>query len=288
MPFKPPIALLIRMLQKPASTGAEGGLKRADNKDLSFALMSVGILLLTHAIAYLTHEYSHSFTAWLLGGMPNPLALDYGRLTPANIVLLSGVDDNVPYDRILSDGHRIAVAIIALAGPYVGNALFYLGLCVVVRRLRGGGVVTVSFVYWLMLMCAGNVWSYVPIRAITTHADIAIAANGLHIGVWTLFPFLLVPSLILVGHFFLRICPSLVPAIAGDRPARMALVIALTSAWFFIFFGGGGLYGSYGNVSEAFSVVSVVLLMPLSVIWLWDHCSRAGQRAGGGMADPTV
>ncbi|MBB5714880.1 hypothetical protein FHS94_001716 [Sphingomonas aerophila] len=38
--------------------------------------------------------------------------------------------------------------------------------------------------FWLMMMCAGNVWKYVPIRAITTHADIAIAASGLGLSVW--------------------------------------------------------------------------------------------------------
>ncbi|WP_420136602.1 hypothetical protein [Sphingomonas sp.] len=237
--------------------------------------MSVGILLLSHAIAYLTHEYSHSVTAWLLGYMPHPFALDYGGLTPANIVLLSGVGDNVQYDPILATGHGTAAAAIALAGPYVGNALLYVGLCIVARRLPEQGIFATSCLYWLMLMCAGNVWSYVPIRAITTHADIAIAANGLHVGVWTLFPVLVVPSLILVGHFFLRICPSLMPSITADQPARKALVIALTSTWFFTFFGGIGLYGSYGAVSEALSVLSAVLLMPLSVIWLWNRCPQA-------------
>lgn len=256
--------------------------------DLAFAFMTVAIILVTHAVAYLTHEFSHSFTAWALGYMPRPLALDYGELTPANVVLLSDVGDNVQYDPILSGGHGAAATVIALAGPYVGNALFYIGLCTVVRKLTQRGVVAASLTYWLMLMCVGNVWSYVPIRAITTHADIAIAASGLHIGVWTLFPFLLVPSLILFGHFFARTYPTLILAVVGHRPARAALVVAVTAMWFFTFFGGAGLSGSYGGVSQAFSVVSVVILMPLAVIWLWHQCPPPEPKADGTLSNPSA
>lgn len=259
-------------------------MKYASWKDLNFAFMTVGIILVTHAVAYLTHEFSHSFTAWALGYMNNPIALDYGTFSPANIVLLSEVGDNVQYDPILSGGHGLAVTMIALAGPYVGNALLYFCLCAFADRLRTRGVVVASFTFWLMLMCAGNVWSYVPIRAITTHADIAIAASGLHISVWTLFPFLLVPSLILVGHFFARSCPLLIPAIAKHQLARTALVVAVTATWFFTFFGGLGLSGGYGAFSQAFSVVSAVLLMPLAAMWLWARCVSVAPRFNGGKA----
>lgn len=247
-------------------------MKHVIRNDLAFALMTIGIILVTHAIAYLTHEFSHSFVAWALGYMPNPLALDYGGLAPANIVLLSDVSDNVQYDPISSSGHGFAVAAIALAGPYVGNALLYICVSVITSRVRANGIIFTSALFWLMLMCAGNVWSYVPIRAITTHADIAIAGSGLHVSVVALFPFLLVPSLILVGHFFARTCPSLIPAMAPDGTARTALVVAMTVAWFFMFFGGLGLSGSYGAVSQAFSLVSALILMPLAVIWLWRRC----------------
>jgi len=163
-------------------------LRPATKNDLGFTLMTIVMILVTHAVAYLLHEYAHSFAAWAAGYMPNPLALDYGGLTPGNLVLLSDVGDNVPYDAILAGGHGLAAAGIALAGPYMGNALVYVLLYAFAGRLRSQGVVVASVTFWLMLMCVGNVWSYVPIRAITTHADIAIAAGGLHIGVLTLFP----------------------------------------------------------------------------------------------------
>jgi len=263
-------------------------LKLLIKDDLTFALITVGIILVTHAIAYLTHEFSHSFTAWALGCMAHPLALDYGGLTPGNMALLSDVGDNVRYDPILNGGHGLAATAIALAGPYIGNALLYICLCAVTARLPAPGIILGSALFWLMLMCAGNVWSYVPIRAITTHADTALAAKGLHISVLTLFLFLLVPSLLLVGHFFARTCPSLIPAIASHKTARVALIVAVTATWFFTFFGGVGLSGSYGGVSQAFSVLSAIVLMPLAVVWLWDRCSNGALQSNGADGHPLI
>ncbi len=250
-------------------------MRHAVGREFGFVMITVGIVIATHAIAYLTHEFSHSFAAWAFGFMSNPLALDYGGPSPANIVLLAQVGDNVPYDAILSGGHGFAVASIALAGPYVGNALLYIALGVIVGRLDARQIGLASFLFWLMTMCAGNVWSYVPIRAITTHADIAIAASGLNISVWLLFPFLFVPSLVLVAHFLARIAPMLIPVITARRPARLALVVATAATWLFTFFGGVGLFQDYGSVSQAFSLLSAVVLTPLSVIWLWLRCSEA-------------
>ncbi|GBQ96363.1 hypothetical protein AA23498_2619 [Acetobacter nitrogenifigens DSM 23921 = NBRC 105050] len=75
-------------------------MKRTDGSILAFALMTTGFVVVAHAVAYMAQEFSHTFSAWALGYMQNPLALDYGTITPANVVLLSSVDDNVQYDPI--------------------------------------------------------------------------------------------------------------------------------------------------------------------------------------------
>ena len=263
-------------------------MRQLHRADLAFALTTIVLLLLAHAVAYLCHEFSHSVTAWALGYMANPLALDYGHLTPANVVLLSDVGDNVRYGPIMQSGHGTAAALIALAGPYVGNGLLYACICRRARRLAARRRVEAPFLFWLLLMCAGNLWSYVPIRAIATHADIAIAANGLGIGVWALFPVLMVPSLLVAGHFFASICPLLIPAIAARRAARMAMIVTLTTTWFFTFFGGVGLSGSYGAVSQAFSVVSATLLMPTATLWLWLLCTENPSPIAGNESQPTA
>jgi hypothetical protein len=243
--------------------------------DLGFALLTAVIIVAAHAIAFFAHEFAHSFTAWALGYMPHPLALDYGELTPANVVLMLNVGDNVQYDSIMSAGHGHSAAVIALAGSFIGNGVLYCCVSAAVQRARNPGVVSTLVAFWLMMMCAGNVWSYVPIRAITTHADVAIAASGLGLSVWVLFPILLVPSLLLVGHFFLKTCSSMIPAMTRGQSSRTVTVIGLTVAWFFMFFGIAGLLGDYGAVSQAFSVISVVVLMPVTFGWLWPRCVKA-------------
>jgi hypothetical protein len=248
-------------------------MKQSVTADLAFAMKMAAAIVITHAIAYLTHEFSHSVTAWALGFMANPFALDYGKPTPANLVLLFEVADNVAYEPILQGGHGLAAAMVALAGPFVGNGLLYIGLYRAMKtRMGTPRPNALALPFWLLAMCAGNIWSYVPIRAITTHADIAIAAQGLHIDVLALFPVLLVPSLLLAGHFFFMACPWLIPAISQGRTARAAIMIALTTTWFFFLYGGAGLFGNYGSVAQAFSLVSMLLLMPCAVIWLWHRC----------------
>ncbi|MDJ1506629.1 hypothetical protein [Xanthocytophaga agilis] len=74
-------------------------------RDLTlFSVMTSTLIIIAHAVAYMTHEYSHSFTAWALGWMANPLALDYGPATLSNILFLRDVSDNVSYDQIFAGG----------------------------------------------------------------------------------------------------------------------------------------------------------------------------------------
>jgi hypothetical protein len=234
--------------------------------------MTSVFVILAHAIAYLTHEYAHSFLAWLLGWMKDPLALDYGKPTLDNILFLGDVGDNVQYDPIFASGHGVAASAIALAGVVLGNGLLYAILYRISKcRWIAERPKALSFVYWLALACAGNVWSYVPIRALTTHADIAIAARGFGVSPWVQFPFLFIPALGVVHHFFTRMSAHSLPVMTGHSSAKLTLVVALTGYWFFVFYGGGGADGSYGLISQVLAILSKALLFPLSVIWLWIH-----------------
>lgn len=245
--------------------------------DIGFAMRMVVLILVTHAVVYLIHEYAHTTTAWMLDYMANPLALDYGGLTPANLILLSDVGDNVPYDAVFAGGHGPAAAAIALAGPFIGNALLYVCLYAACRHRATGPMAAVTF--WLLLMCVGNVWSYVPIRALATRADIALAARGFNIGSLALFPLLMVPSMLLVGHFFVKACPLFIRNISHGNPARALLMIAMTTTCFFVFFGGAGMSGNYGTAAQVFSLVSEILLLPIALAFLWHRCRKRAFRA---------
>lgn len=149
-------------------------MKRWRAADTAFAFNTALVILLAHAVAYFTHEFSHSVAAWAFGYMSNPFALDYGAPTPGNVVLLSGVGDNVQYEPII-------------------------------------------------------------------------------------------------------------PAIAPGGGARTAMMVAITATWFFFLYGGAGLSGSYGAVSQMFSLVSALLLMPLAIVWLWHQCAGDPQRCEQGI-----
>lgn len=49
---------------------------------VTFLLQLALLSWLTHALAYFLHEFGHSFTAWITGYKANPLALNYGHLSP--------------------------------------------------------------------------------------------------------------------------------------------------------------------------------------------------------------
>jgi hypothetical protein len=249
----------------------------ADN--LVFVVTTFVFVIVAHAVAYLTHEYAHSLSAWCLGWMRQPFGIDYGPATVYNVIFLGDVSDNVDYGPIQASGHGISAALIALAGPFVGNGLLYFGLYGLtsipfIRSRR----FALAFLYWLSLMCAGNIWGYVPIRAITTHADIAIAAAGLGISTWSLFPFVMIVSAYVAWHFFCRMFPRVYGVITAEGEGNLALLIAFTAFWYFSFFGADGLSGSYGLISQVLSIASRYLLFPLCVVYLSSRYAASGNR----------
>lgn len=251
-------------------------------ENIRFALVTFAFVLIAHAVAFLTHEYAHTVTAWLLGWMANPLALDYGHPTLYNFIFLGEVEDNVNYDPIFASGHGFDAALIALAGPFIGNGLLYVVLFPLSKaKSIAKNRLALSFVYWLALMCAGNVWSYVPIRAIASHADIALAAQGLGFSTWVLFPFLIVLSLYIVQHFFRTMFAACYQTITAGSANNLVLMIAVTAFWYFSFFGGDGITGNYGLVSQLLSIASRFLLFPLAAMYLASRYQASVRQASG-------
>ena len=245
------------------------GIRSISADNIVYALVTFILALAAHAVAYLTHEYSHSLTAWSLGWMKEPFGIDYGSATLYNFVFLDDVSDNVNYGPIFASGHGGSAALIALAGPFIGNGLLYfilygLASMSVIKSSR----LLLSFFYWLSLMCAANVWGYVPIRAITTHADIAIAAHGLGISTWMLFPFVMIVSGYITYHFFNKTFPRASDVITAEVKGNQVFLIAFTSFWYFSFFGADGISGSYGLISQILSIASRYLLFPLCAVYL--------------------
>jgi hypothetical protein len=247
----------------------------ARRRDLSFAALTAAALLITHAIAFFLHEWLHSTMAWLLGFKAHPLAINYGHLDLSNVLLQQEMDEKVDLKPIFSAGHTIDVTIIALAG--VGSNLLVYIICALVLRSGASRMRPAStlFLFWLAAMSAGNLWSYAPLRTITTHYDMADAAQGLGISSWTLLPFVTLPALWVGWDLFSRLLPIVLAQTSGDDLLRRAFVIVVACFVYFGFFGSVAISGNYGNVSAVLSILSMFVLFPLVVM---ATLSRAGMR----------
>jgi hypothetical protein len=230
-----------------------------------FIVSTALMVLVAHAAVYLAHEYCHTLVAWLLGFKHDPWALNYGEASTANILFQQDIDENVDYDPIFASQHGWMAALIALAGPGIGNGLLYFACFWVFRVLLSKGFrETAMFVFWLALMCAGNVWGYAPTRVITTHADMALAARGLGISTWLLFPFSTSDAFYIAYSFFFRLLAQAKHTLFANDPDRLIMVSALVSYFYFGFFGGIGIDGHYGAMPAVFSTLSLLVLLPLS------------------------
>ena len=85
-----------------------------------------GIILLTHYVAVLPHEFGHSFMAWITGIKSDPWNIEWGDGSIGDILLLRGIDENVDYERALTLGRNAVVAATVLAGPGMNAVMFLL------------------------------------------------------------------------------------------------------------------------------------------------------------------
>jgi hypothetical protein len=234
----------------------------------------VFLLWLTHAAAYLAHEYAHSFVAWVLGYKANPLALNYGHLDWNNVLTLGDIDENVDYGPIFAVCRGALASLIAVAGVLFGNGGFYLvSRWFYARAKREGGDRWALFWFLFCMMNAGNLMSYVPTRTFATHADMATVEKGLGISPWWVAAVLGVPFLVAVWHFVARLLPEAMRHFFPDSRVEQVVLLVVSCSMIFAFYGAAGLV-RYGAVSHWMSVVSVCVLLPLSVIVYWP---RVGQ-----------
>ena len=236
--------------------------------DLRFLLLTIALIFLAHAAAYFSHEYAHAVTAWALGWMRSPIDIDYGRLSLSNVLFQQDVGDGVDYAPIFASRHGVQAALIAFDGPGIGNGLLYV-ICFL--ALRSTYVMSrrtpAMFLFWVAVMGAGNVWSYAPMRTVTTHADMALVARGLGISTWLLLPLVTAPSLLILWNFFARLLPMMRRTVFAGSPVTDAFPALMACTLIFVFFGDGGLDNAYGEVSAVLSIASVFVVFPLAAVF---------------------
>ncbi len=63
-------------------------------------IVTLPFIIIAHYVAVYPHEFTHSFLAWALGYKSNPLNITYGGTGISNLLLMSGIDENVNYEAI--------------------------------------------------------------------------------------------------------------------------------------------------------------------------------------------
>jgi DUF1680 family protein len=232
-----------------------------------FIVVTVALILVLHALAFFPHEYAHSFSAWLLGWKANPLALNYGHLTPGNILLQFDIDENVEYDPIFAAGHGGVAGFIAAAGMVIGNGLvsYPISLWGYSAASRRGARGWALFFYWLCVCSVGNFIDYVPVRVFATHGDMYLLAKGFGCSPGWIMVVLGIPIAIALGHFLFWFAPRALRWLFPESAGRRGVTMVLSMLFLFGFYGAVGLSG-YGTEAHAMSFVSVCVLLPVAVI----------------------
>lgn len=220
-------------------------------------------VLFAHAFNFFAHEYAHAFVAWGLGWKGDPLALHYGTGAIDNILLQQQIDENVDYAPIFASGCAWQAALIAAAGPLLANG----GTAMICHRLIMGLIgratrpIALWGLVWVDAFSTFNVWSYAPLRVLTSHGDMALLARGLGISVWGLFPFVSAFAVWLVWRFACHALPAAQARLfSADRQKIFSMTVLAVSLGFFSI---PGFLGGYGSFCAVLSVVSFFMVLPV-------------------------
>ncbi|MTD14635.1 hypothetical protein GIS00_11845 [Nakamurella sp. YIM 132087] len=230
------------------------------------------VLVLTHYVAVLPHEFSHSITAWLVGIKPVPGDIDWGGTGLWNIVALAHIDENVDYDAALAAGKYWQVALVAFAGPGIGNAVPYL----VTRWLFARGWMAarpwVSFIlFWYMFLCLANLWDYVPLRTFADDGDVTHFREGWDISPWWIYA--VVGALVLwtIVDLFRTVLPKAVVRFGFEaHPVARAAVLVTVVLVLFGYYAIPALEES--DPVSLFMGRTSLLLVPVVLIATWRRC----------------
>jgi hypothetical protein len=208
-----------------------------------FGVVLILQLWVAHAFAFFSHEYAHSFTAWLMGWKSNPLALYYAHPTLVVFLAQLGINQDVNEAPIFASGHGRDAAIIAAAGMVIGNGLISFslsrfGYAVAERRNHKGWAM---FFYWTTVASLGNFIDYVPVRTFTSDGDMGSIERGFGWSPWIVLLVLGLPAAILLIYFLLRIEPATMSRLFSDDGPKQTLMVLVTAGVLFGFYGAAGL-----------------------------------------------
>lgn len=224
------------------------------------------IYILVAGLTAYIHEYAHSFTAWALGLKDNPFDIIYGGWSWQNIFFLANIDENVNYALIDQLGHRHLISLIAFAGPGVGTLSLYLITLYLLRKKFNSYLYYIIF--WINLVQIRELWAYVPLRALSSTADIANINHSLDISPYWIF--ILVTPLVALGvwNFFVSTLKNSYTKLGLNSTSCQATLLILTVIFFFGFTSLQILPANYNFISRSLTWSSLILI-PFVLFFCW-------------------
>jgi hypothetical protein len=216
--------------------------------------------------AYL-HEFGHSFTAWALGFKNNPFDIIYGGWSLKNIFLLANINENINYDWINQSGHRSLISLIAFAGPFVSLLIYLITLYLLRKKFNS---YVYYLIFWINLINVRELWTYVPLRSLSSTADIANINHSLYLSPWWIF-ILITPFIAYaVWNFFSNTVKNAYDKLGLFSSASKTTLFVLTVIYFFTLTGLQILTANYNFVTNALTWASFIA-MPFILFFCWPR-----------------
>lgn len=224
-------------------------------------------------IAQLTayiHEYGHSFTAWALGFKTNPLDIIYGGWSWQNLIFLANIDENVNYVLIDQLGHRHLISLIAFAGPGIATLSIYLITLYLLQKKFNSYLY--CLIFWINLINLRELWAYVPLRALSTTADIANINYSLSLSPWWIF--ILISPFVAwaVLNFFSKTLKNAYEKLGLVSISSKATLLILTIVYFFTLTGLQILTAHYNSITNTLTWAAFIAI-PFILFFCWPKRS---------------
>lgn len=199
----------------------------------AYVCVSLATFCIVQSLVVVSHEFTHSTMAWLLGEKSNPLAIVWG-----NPLMMTGWDEGVEYHLIFEKGHFSNAAII-------GSCPLFMHAIVIAACFFGitsGKIKNRWFtnaLYWFAVCNLMELVAYVFMRAFAEHGDIGIFNRATGLSPWWFFSIASVLLIAALVSLFRNILPRILRLFAPDSTIfHWGLLIATACI---IFLWGSGL-----------------------------------------------
>ena len=230
------------------------------------------VLFVTYYVSFLTHEYGHSFAAWILDIKSSPWPITWGSNSVTNILFLDEVDEHVDYDSAMASGKNLAVSTVAVAGIGV-NALLYIAFRFIAPLWRTSTRSLIAYsTFWLLCMEVGNFYCYVPIRVAAPSGDMHNWSWGSGLSWWWLYVIIGYLTLWAMVDFYRTVMPTSLDTCGVGMRVGRALVLVTATLLLFGYFALPGLMKD-DDLTQFISRTSL-LLIPVVLLVSWRRVVR--------------